>query len=215
MDPTELPAVYDTIAIHITEIVEGISPIWTDLDGDGTREIILTISDLAGGACVITCNETGQLVAEGPAVGSGFRWRHQLAVAPFGPDGEIELVVMLTPHIGGVVEFYRLREGKLDIVARLPEPTFHVNGSLNLDMALAGDLDGDGRTELLVLSRGLTMLIGVRRIASGAEEGWSVEIGGRVSTNIAAVETASGGMAIGVGRADGALRIWPESVEVR
>ena len=72
VDPTELPAVYDTIAIPITEIVEGISPIWTDLDGDGTREIIFTISDLAGGACVITCNETGQLVAEGPAVGSGF-----------------------------------------------------------------------------------------------------------------------------------------------
>ncbi len=136
-------------------------------------------------------------------------------MAPFGPDGEIELVVMLTPHIGGVVEFYRLREGKLDIVARLPEPTFHVNGSRNLDMALASDLDGDGRTELLVLSRGLTTLIGIHRTESGAEEAWSVEIDGRVSTNIAAVETASGGMAIGVGHSNGALRIWPESAETR
>ncbi len=91
-------------------------------------------------------------------------------MAFFGPDGEIELAVMFTPHIGGVVEFYRLREGKLDIVVRLPGPTSHVNGSHNLYMALAGDLDGDGRTELLVLSRGLTTLIGVRRIASGTEE---------------------------------------------
>ena len=80
-------------------------------------------------------------------------------------------------------------------------------------MALAGDLDGDGRVELLVLSRGLTALIGVRRTASGAEEAWSVEIGGRISTNIAAVETSRGGMAIGVGHAKGFLRIWPPTVK--
>jgi hypothetical protein len=161
---------YDTIAIPATGVVEGISPIWADLDGDGSREIIVTVSDLAGGARVVAYDETGQLVAEGPAVGAGFRWRHQIAVGPFGPDGETELAVVLTPHIGGVVEFYRMRAGKLDIVARFSGPTSHVNGSRNLDMALAGDLDGDGRTELLVLSRGLTKLIGVRRTVSGAEQ---------------------------------------------
>ncbi len=97
--PTELPAVYDTIAIPTTGVVEGISPIWADLDGDGTRDIIVTISDLAGGARVVAYNETGQLVAEGLAVGAGFRCRHQLAVAFFGPDGEIELAVMFhTTH---------------------------------------------------------------------------------------------------------------------
>lgn len=136
-------------------------------------------------------------------------------MAPFGPDGEKELAVMLTPYIGGVVEFYRMREGRLDVVARLSGPTSHVNGSRNLDMALASDLDGDGRTELLVLSRGLTTLIGVHRTESAAEEAWLVEIGGRVSTNIAAVETASGGMAIAVGHSNGALRIWTESAETR
>ena len=94
-------------------------------------------------------------------------------------------------------------------IARLPGPTSHINGSRNLDMALAGDLDGDGRIELLVLSRGPTKLTGVRRTASGAEEAWHVEIGGHVTTNIAAVETAGGGMAIGVGHAGGMLRIWP------
>jgi hypothetical protein len=185
------------------------APIWADLDGDGTREIIVTVSDVAGGARIVAYDETGLVVAEGPAIGAGFRWRHQLAVAPFGPNGETELAVMLTPHIGGTVEFYRMRGDTLEIVARLPGPTSHVNGSRNLDMALAGDLDGDGRTEMLVLSRGLTELIGVRRTASGAEKAWSVEAGGRVTTNIAAVETAGGGIAVGVGHAGGTLRIWP------
>jgi len=131
---------------------------------------MVTVSDLVGGARVVAYDETGQLVEEGPAVGAGFRWRNQIAVGPFGPDGETELAVVLTPHIGGVVEFYRMRAGKLDIVARFSGPTSHVNGSRNLDMALAGDLDEDGRTELLVLSRGLTKLIGVRSTVSGGEQ---------------------------------------------
>ena len=145
LDMRETPTVASTIVIQGGGIVEGISPIWADLDGDGTRDIVVTVSDPAVGARIVVYDETGQVAAEGPTVGAGFRWRHQLAVAPFGPSGETELAVMLTPHIGGNVEFYRMRGDTLEIVARLPGPTSHVNGSRNLDMALAGDLDGDGR----------------------------------------------------------------------
>ena len=78
----------------------------------------------------------------GPAIGRGNRWRHQIAVAPFGPNGERELVDVLTPHIGGVVEFYRMVGDRIEIVATVPGFTSHVIGSRNLDLALAADADG-------------------------------------------------------------------------
>lgn len=79
----------------------------------------------------------------------------------------------------------------------------------NLDMALAGDLDGDGSVELLLPDQTLTKLGGIRRTAEGAEVNWTIPIGGRATTNIAAVTTADGSLIIGVGRQDDVLRIWP------
>ena len=100
----------ETYPVGNGQVIEGIAPIWVDWNQDGEREIIVTLSDLANGAQVVVFNEQGKRIAEGPAIGQGYRWRHQIAVAPFGPNGEMELVDVLTPHLGGVVEFYQWQE---------------------------------------------------------------------------------------------------------
>jgi hypothetical protein len=82
-------------------------------------------------------------------------------------------------------------------------------GSRNLDMALAGDVDGDGNVELLVPSEDFRSLGGLRRTAGGAEAAWTVPVGGRVTTNLAGVTAPNGRMSIGVGRDDAVLRVWP------
>lgn len=64
----------------------------------------------------------------------------------------------LTPHIGGEVEFYRLRGDQLEIVAQVPSYTSHVLGTHNLDMATAVEIDGDGRLELLLPNQARTEL---------------------------------------------------------
>ncbi len=201
------------IIVSEPQVVEGIMPLWVDWNGDGRREIIVTLSDANQGAQINLFSENGQLLAQGPAIGQGSRWRHQIAIAPFGPNGELELAAVLTPHIGGVVEFYQWRDDELQIVAQLPGYTSHVINSSNMDMALAGDFDGNGRVELLLPNQERTQLGGIQRTQAGAEAAYHLDIGGQVITNLAGVtlagaETPTGGIAVGLGRADNILRIW-------
>jgi hypothetical protein len=190
------------------KVIEGLAPIWVDWNEDGKREIIVTVSDVDQGSQIVLYNEDGEQVAAGPAIGKGYRWRHQIAVAPFGPNGELELADVLTPHLGGVVEFFQWDGDELKIVAKVPGFTSHVIGSRNLDMAAAADFDGDGQVELLLPDQARMNLGGIRRTADGAEVAWQIPIGDLISSNLGAVTLHDGRIAVGVGREDGTLRIW-------
>ena len=121
------PLVAGGFEVERDAVIEGIAPIWADLTGDGLREIVVTVSDRTAGARVVVFSESGRRMATGP---------------PSGPNGGMEITEVLTPHIGGVVGFYRLEGTALRLVAQLPGFSTHVMGSRNLDMALAGDMDG-------------------------------------------------------------------------
>lgn len=187
---------------------EGIMPLWEDWDGDGRRDIIVTLSDDAHGARVAAFAEDGALLGLGEAFSQGFRWRHQLAFAPFASDGIEELVVVRTPHIGGIVEFYRRRGAEMERVAQLDGYTSHVIGTRNLDMALAGDFDGDGALELLLPNQALTHLGAVGRRGDEARLIWQVELGGRATTNLSAAELSDGRLLVGMGHDGQMLRVW-------
>jgi hypothetical protein len=208
IETDKIPQVGLTIPIPGDSVVEGIAPIWADLTGDGAREIVVTVSNARQGAQIIAFDASGDQLASGPDIGTGFRWRHQLAVAPFGPNGETELAAVLTPHIGGIVEFYSMEGESLSIVATVAGYTSHVIHSRNLDMAVAGDFDGDGQLELLLPDQGRNVLGAIRRTTGGAEVAWSLPVEGKVSTNIAAVMLDDGGLAVAVGREDDVLRVW-------
>ena len=196
------------IPIPEGKVVEGISPIWTDLNNDGTREIIVTISNQIDGAQIIVLSESGELLAESQPIGQGYRWRHQIAAAPFGPQGEIEIVSLLTPHIGGNIEFFQMVDQQLVLTANLNGYTSHVIGSRNLDMAVAGDFDGDGIVELLLPSQDLRSLGVIQRVENGAIVELSIPLDARVLTNFATVSFQDGLLAVGIGLDTNVLRIW-------
>lgn len=188
-------------------VAEGMFPIAASLNGSEPT-LIVTLTDADVGARLVSFDLGGERVATGPAVGTGFRWRHQLCVAPFGPAGATELAVVKTPHIGGVVEFYRRRGVRLEIVAERSGYSTHAFGSRNLDGGLAGDLDGDGAVELVVPTQARDELVAVRRTADGTEAPWQLPLSGSLSTNVAGVTTDGGRVVLGAGTADGTLRIW-------
>jgi hypothetical protein len=190
------------------EVIEGITPIWVDINGDEQREIIVTISDLDLGAGIVIFSETGERLAEGPKMGRAYRWRHQIGYLTVGPEGENELVVVRTPHIGGVVEYYRYSDGDLTIAAEYTGITSHTIGSRDLDMAALGDFDGDGVNELLLPNPDFTELVAIRRTPAGAEQAWRIAIGGVMSTNLSGVTLPNGRIALAVGRDDGVLTLW-------
>lgn len=203
------PKVVLNILVPEPLVIEGIAPLWADLTRDGRREIIVTVSDADRGAQIFAFSETGDVVATGPAIGTGYRWRHQLVAAPFSDDGGLELVDVLTPHIGGVVEFYQLEGNELKIVAQISGYTSHVIGSRNLDMAIAGDFDGDGRPELIVPNQARSELGAIRRTDEAAEVAWTLPLDGRLSSNLSAAVGGDGQIILGAGLENGTLRLWP------
>lgn len=208
LDTSVRPAASQEINIAPDDVIEGIAPIWVDMNGDGRREIIVTQSNAIEGSRIVVYREDGSVLAEGASIGQGFRWIHQVAVGQFVAGGSLEIATVRTPHIGGVVEIYTLEGDQLVVVDSLSGYSSHRIGSRNLDSALAGDFDGDGMIELVVPDQAQTVLYGVQFSGEHLDPVWNVALGGRLNTNLAGVELADGRLALGAGTEDHLLRIW-------
>ena len=190
-------------------VFESVAPLWFE-GPDGEKLLAVTESTAAEGSRTSVYNPDGQLVAAGPPIGEPQRWRHLLAAGPFGPEGQTELAAVRTPHLGGVVEFYSLdlAAGRLEIAATLPGYTSHRIYTRNLDTARAGDLDGDGRPELLAPNNSYTQLGAATRTPSGAQTDWRLPAGGTIVTNLASTTDERGRAQVAFGRSDGVLRVF-------
>jgi hypothetical protein len=200
--------VQSRVDLHGEDVFEGLYPIWADVDDNGEDDLIVTVSNPEVGAQVQVYQGNGTLLVVGPAIGRGYRWRHPLAWGPFGPDDENELVDVLTPHIGGVVEFLVYQEAELQLVTSESGYTSHVIESRNLDMAVAGDFDGDGQPEIVVPNQARTFLVGLQHGQDGVSVTWQLPVDGQVATNLSAVILPEGRLSLAVGTTDGRLRLW-------
>ncbi len=191
-------------------VFELVSPLW--FEGTSSKEELLAVTESTPdeGSRIALYDPGRGLVAAGPFMGQGQRWRHLLATGPFGPNREVEIAAIRTPHTGGVVEFYAIDEdtGELEIVATQPGYSSYEIYSRNLDTARAGDLNGDGVFELLVPSQDRTELSAIRHGEGGAEVAWTLPVGGVLTTNLATAAAPNGRVALAAGR-EGVLRVWP------
>ena len=199
VDPMGPEVVAQTV-LDAPLVFEGLQPLVADLDGDGEPEIVTTIADSENGARIAIYSPAGERIATGPVYGPG--WRHQLAVAPFGPDGTTELAAVLKPHVTHTLEYYRLEDGELSVRATVDGVSSHTYGSRNLDGAVAADLDTDGTVELLVPTTDRRRLVAVSRTNGEARIQWEWELGGPLTSTLTGVGIDDGGVAVGAATAE-------------
>lgn len=93
-----------------------------DLEGDHYDEIVVVEASLHHGAALAvyapkgaTCTKAGGLkrVARTPFIGTAHRWLNPAGIADYDGDGLKEIAIVVTPHIGGTLQFWSLSEGRL------------------------------------------------------------------------------------------------------
>ncbi len=192
-------------------VIEGLSPMLGDLDLDGTPEILVTHSNADVGAWLAVWSLDGELLAQSDPIGQGNRWRNQLAIAPVGPGGEVEVIDVRTPHLGGTVEYFQLDGDQLIRVATQTGYTSHQIGSRNLDLGIVADANGDGTLNVVVPTDDRRMLGVLRRTTDGVAVEADLDLPGRLTTNVSAQQVNEGRLAFAVGTNDQVIRIWPGS----
>ena len=190
------------------DVIEGISPIWVDMDLDGTREIIVTQSNHVDGAKIVVYREGGSILAESAPIGKGFRWMHQIAAAQFVDGGPLELAILRTPHIGGEIEIMGLVQDRLEVQVSLSGYSTHKLGSRNLDAALVADFNGDGIIEIIVPGQEQSTLTGIQYTAGVLIPVWTQLLDAQLSTNLTGVAVKYQHMLLGAGTEDNSLKLW-------
>jgi thiamine phosphate synthase YjbQ (UPF0047 family) len=183
---SDQPAVISKFSVPVDWVIESILPIWSDWDGDGEREIVLTLSNSTKGSKLVLYDENGNVLAESSPIGKGFRWRHALAIESFGEDGQRLLVEVQTPHIGGIVGFYSWDKEKklLKTEATLPGYSTHDIGSRNMEMYALVIEEQNEQVLLILPSQSKTELTALRFVSGVINEEWHIQLGGKLSGNL-------------------------------
>ena len=187
---SDQPYVLSQFSVPTDWVIESILPIWSDWDGDGDREILLTLSNSTSGAKLVLYDEDGNALAESDPIGIGYRWRHALDIAPFGEKSQMLLADVETPHIGGIVHFYSWdKENKvLKIETSLPGYSTHDIGSRDMQMYILATDEENEQTLLILPSQSKTELAALRLVSGVIHEEWRLSLGGRLSGNLELIE---------------------------
>jgi len=198
------------VTVEAPDVIEAVSPMLADVDGDGALDIVVTQSNDDAGARIVAYALDGETIATSEPIGTGNRRLNLLAVAPTGPGGDVEVIAVRTPHIGGILEFFRYDgAGRLERVATADGYSTHVIGSRNLDLGIVTDADGDGTPDVLLPHQDREVLAIVTRddrSPTGTREVTRLRLSDKPSSNVSA--TGDPRISSAVATADGRVTVW-------
>ncbi len=177
------------VSLELAEdsVFEDLTPRIADVDGDGSDEIIVVRSYLSRGAAVAVYRLAGGKLfrqAESDPIGQAFRWLNPVGTGDFDGDGRTEIAVVETPHIGGILIFYRIEGDRLVEIARRPGFSTHAMGSTVLGMAAVLDLNGDGASDVVLPDQGQKVLKAVSYANGEFKTLWSIPNDTRIVTSV-------------------------------
>lgn len=149
-------------------VFEDTAPRLSDLDRDGSDEIVVVESLMGEGARLAVYGLEGgalALRAATPPIGRSHRWLAVAGIGDLDGDGRIEIAYVDRPHLAKTLRVFRYlpEHGALEPVASLTGVTNHLIG----DPAIRGGLRDCGYGPELVLATGDWQRIVAARLSSG------------------------------------------------
>ncbi len=127
-------------------------PRFVDMEGDGEPELLTIVTNPSAGAAVWLWSRNGKVRAKSAFHGRPNRWLNPvLGSADLDGDGNQELAIIRTPHIGAVLEILDENDGNLDVGGYEPTgiPTNHRFGDPRLATSYLCQ-SADGRNLILI-----------------------------------------------------------------
>jgi hypothetical protein len=146
-----------SVTLPISDVFEDTTPPLSDMDGDGSPEVIVVQSNRRLGAKLAIYDETG-LIADTPIIGRANRWLAPLGAADLDGDGVIEVAYIDRPHLAKTLRIWRFVAGELIHVADLGGFTNHRIGERDI---AGGIRTCNGRPEMIVASADWSQLVSV------------------------------------------------------
>jgi hypothetical protein len=120
-----------------SRVFEDLEPRLVNLDAKGADEVVVVESDIELGASLAVYGlRKGEVekIAATPFIGHAFRWLNPIGAGDFNGDSMIDLALVSTPHIGGILKLYSYTPPKLTNYAVMRGVSTHSIGSTALGM---------------------------------------------------------------------------------
>ena len=198
-----------TFRLPSTEVFEDIAPRLADLDRNGTTEVITILSSQSDGASIAVFGLNGSAfikIAQTPFIGRSNRWLNIAEINNFGGNRRPDIAAVITPHLAGVLQFYRFRNGRLARIAQARGFSNHFIGSNELRLSTVADVNNNGIPDLILpsLARNELLMVGTER--NQFRELARVELPARVNRAIGARDN-NGKIEFLVGLDDGKIYV--------